>query len=391
MLRLLILCSLLFSPNHHGLSFKISRQEERIFQLGIIPNKAKSSISILETSGELETKTNPPQKISWFIIVAVLLILVVSPYLGILGIRSLHDQPLDKQSVLNKLCRDCTVLQIVFVVTWAMYIVTAKVIENPEYLSIYLKLTNIISYINEGLFFLGMLYASLIGSLRLYTIVYQVLDPLGEWIGEDENFTMQLIRLSMVTLMGLYVGIIKLSSSTPIIYYKLSEEDFNLEDVPFKSRLKLGINIVCCIIPVVLFTTGKIIQDQKDAGLKHGSILISTNDNVEKSNAIPIIRSNEFTYYVSVASMLYIGSGLIILTSLILVYLEYIHINIWVGLTLLIGSQGVGIPVVFLSLNLPFRKYAWRQVQGDLNNGMGCVLSWISSILKLSSSVAPVQ
>ena len=115
----------------------------------------------------------------------------------------------------------------------------------------------------------------------------------------------------MTTLMGLYIGIIKLSSSTPIIYYKLSEEDFSLEDVPFKSRLKLGINIACCIVPLVLFRTGKIIQDQKDAGLKNGSILISTNDNVEKSNAIPIIRSNEFTYYVSVASMLYIGSGLI--------------------------------------------------------------------------------
>ena len=112
---------------------------------------------------------------------------------------------------------------------------------------------------------------------------------------------------------------------------------------------------------------------------------------MEKSIGSLAIKPNEFTYYVSVASMLYIGSGLIVLTSLVLVYLEYVHINIWVGLTLLIGSQGVGIPVVFLSLNLPFRKYAWRQVQGDLNNGMGCVLSWISSILKLSSSVAPVQ
>ena len=257
--------------------------------------------------------------------------------------------------------------------------------------NISLKKFLIISYVNEGLFFLGMLYASLIGSLRLYTIVYQVLDPLGEWIGEDENFTMQLIRLSLMTLMGLYIGIIKLSSSTPIIYYKLSEEDFSLEDVPFKSRLKLGINIASCILPVVLFTTGKIIQDRKDAGLKNGSILISTKDNVEKSNAIPIIKSDEFTYYVSVASMLYIGSGLIILTSLVLVYLEYVHINIWVGLTLLIGSQGVGIPVVFLSLSLPFRKHALRQMQGDLNNGREWVRSWISTILKLSHSVAPVQ
>ena len=178
MLRLLFLCSLLFSPNHHGLSFKISRQEKRIFQLGIITSNTKSNISILEISGELETKSNPTEKISWIVIVAVLFILVVSPYLGVLGIRSLKDQPLDKQSVLNQLCRDCTVLQIVFVVTWAMYIVTAKFIDKPEHLSIFLKLTNIICYINEGLFFLGMLYVSLIGSLRLYTIVYQVLDPL---------------------------------------------------------------------------------------------------------------------------------------------------------------------------------------------------------------------
>ena len=164
-----------------------------------------------------------------------------------------------------------------------------------------------------------------------------------------------------------------------------------MEDVPFKSRLKLGINFSCCVVPVVLFTTGKIIQDQKDAGLKNGSILISTNDNVEKSIGSLAIKQNEFTYYVSVASMLYIGSGLIVLTSLVLVYLEYVHINIWVGLTLLIGSQGVGIPVVFLSLNLPFRKYALRQMQGDLNNGREWVRSWISTILKLSHSVAPVQ
>jgi len=157
-----------------------------------------------------------------------------------------------------------------------LYIVVAKCIYSHDHLSIYLHLTIIISYISEALFFLGMLYASLISSLikylsqiglRLYTIVYQVLDPLGEWIGEDENFTILLIRLSTMALTGLYIGIIKLSSSTPIIYYKLSEEDFTLEDVPFESRLKRGINIACCIVPLVLFRTGKIIQDQKDAGL----------------------------------------------------------------------------------------------------------------------------
>ena len=137
MLRLLALFYLLFSPNHHGLSFKISRQKERIFQLGMIPDNTQSSILPLEISGELETKTNPTQEITWLVIVTVLLILVVSPYLGILGIRSLQDQPLDKQSVLNKLCRDCGMLQIVFVVTWAMYIVAAKCIDSPEHLSIY--------------------------------------------------------------------------------------------------------------------------------------------------------------------------------------------------------------------------------------------------------------
>ena len=92
MLRLLVLCSLLFPPNHHGLSFKISQQKEKIFQLGMIPDNTQSRILPLEISAELYTKSNPTQEMTWLVIVTVLLILVVSPYLGILGTLSLQDQ-----------------------------------------------------------------------------------------------------------------------------------------------------------------------------------------------------------------------------------------------------------------------------------------------------------
>ena len=380
----LILSTLLFPPNLLGLAYKISSEDERKISFPIIFKDNQGNASTLEPMEELKLQRSPAHEISWVIILMITLLLMIAPYLGILGIRNLEDQPLNKQSVLNKLCRDCARIIIVYVVAWSMYIMTAYFIKDSEHLTLYLRLTMLMAYVNEALYLLGMLYLFVIGSLRLYTIVYQVLDPLGDWFGEDEDSVMMLIRLSTSALVGFFIGIMYLTSSIPVIFYKLSESDFNWGDVPLISRLKLGFNVACCVIPVMLFAAGKLIQDKKDAALKKESALNIAKTSDEKSG-------KEFTYYVSLVSTLYLGSGLVILALVLMVYLDVIHVNIWWILIALMGSQGVGIPIIFLTLNQPFRTYCLRQVRYDLSNGFGWINSWISIAFKQSPRVSPLQ
>ena len=387
----LIFSTLLLSPNYLGLSLKIDHPnitKSISSRPGILVfSNDESSFSRTNAWEKLTIVTSSPwHGISWAVVAIIFTIMIIAPYISVLGIRFLKDRPLNKQSILNKLCRDCARIQIAFLVVWTTYIVTAKCIEDPENWTLYLQLSKLFSYANEALFSLGMLYVCFIGCLRLYTIRYQVLDPLEEWFGEHEDMALLCIRIIMAALNILYIGIVSSTSATPILYYKLTENDRNWEEVSWKSRLKLGFNITCCTIALVLFTAGKIIQRKKDAAALAETFQVPMSNAGEQYNG-----RNDLTYYVSSVSIIYLASTLLLLIVILLVYLGVIYINVWWGVAMLIGVQGIGMPIVFLSLNLAFRNYCWRQVRGDLNNFIRCINRCVSAIQQLSSRVTPLQ
>ena len=383
-----ILTIALIIPNYLGLPLKIDRhnltKDINNQPLGFLLSTCKSNSLTVQCLGKLEVvESSPWHGISWAAVGVLILIIFVGPYLGLLGIRFLKDQPLNKQSILNKLSRDCAKIAITFLVIWITYIITAKCIENPQNWELYLQVTKLISYANEATFFLGMLYVCLIGSLRLYTIINQVPDPLEEYFGEHEDMAVLLIRLILSAIVIAYIGLVSLTSATPIVYHKLTELDLNLNEVSWKSQLKLGFNITCAIIATMLFATGKSIQRKKnDVARAQGSMSNTRNESNE---------TNEFSYYVSSVSIMYLSSTLFIFVIMLLFYLGVIYVNIWWGLTMLLAVQGVGMPIAFLALNLTFRNYCWRQFRIDLNYCMTWVDRFAKTIKQRNSRVSPLQ
>ena len=375
------------TPNYLGLPLKIDRNE--FTKNPSYPPKftflyCDASTIDEECLGKLEVNSRSPwHEISWILLLFAITVIIVGPYLGLLGIRFLKDQPLNKQSILNKLFRDLTKIQILFIFFWITYIITSKCIEDPQNWQLYLQLAKLISYMNEATFFHGMLYVCLIAAVRLYTIKYQVLDPLEKWFGDNEDTAVMFIRLIISSLVLIYIGIVSLTSATPMVFYKLTENDINLKDVSWKSHVKLGFNISCCIIAFMLFTAGKMIQRKhKDADRPRNSMVNATNEPREE---------NDVSHYVSYVSFMYLSSSLFIFVILLLVYFGVIYVNIWWGLTMLMAVQGVGMPIIFLSLNMTFRNYCWRQFRGDLSNCMRWFNQCTSTIQQHNSSVSPLQ
>ena len=383
-----VFTALLFTPNYLGLSLKIDRPDSfkdtfHRSEAFIFSNLDSNSMEIKDF-GELKIISSSPwHEISWTVIGIIITIAIMGPYFGLLGLRFLKDQPLNKQSIINKLSRDCTKNQVMFLLGWIAYILIAKYIEDPDNWTHYLKLTKFMSYANEALFFHGMLYVCLIGALRLYTIVYQVLDPFEDWFEEDEDTPVLLIRLIISALVIAYIGFISLISATPTVFYKLTEKDSNLFDVSWKSQLKLGFNITCCVIAITLFMAGKIIQRKKDDAAK-AQVSMSSSGN--ESNG-----ANETSYYVSYVSIMYLSSTSLLFIIIVLVYLGIIYVNIWWGIAMLLAVQGVVMPIVFLALNLTFRDYCWRRFRGDLNNIMIWTKRYERTIKQHNSRVSPLQ
>ena len=364
-----------------------------------------TAVGIVEKLENTKTSSNHEEG-SWAVVTTVFVFLIVAPYLSLLRLRFLKDQPLNKQSIMNKLCRDCNKIGLLFMVLWATYVVVVQFMTNSNDSMLFLQLTKYMSYANEGLFFLGMLYAFLIGFLRLYTTTYQVLDPLEDWFDGYEDMAMLSIRLTMSTLVIFYIGIIFLTSATPIIYHRLANQDLEWDTVSWKSRLKIGFNFALGIICAALFTVDKILKHRKDSEAQKARNEPSRSLNncsgkkqndsesaqtTEMTEPEESGRRNEFSNYLSLVSLLYMGSGLLVLTLLLLVYLGAIIVNIWWGLTMLLLLQGVFLPIVFLVCNTPFRNYCWRQVKGDVNNGRRSIHCILSFFKKYNDRVAPLQ
>lgn len=356
----------------------------------LLITKVTPNDTSLELLGTLANSDELPfYCLPWGTVVTMALILVIAPYFSLLGIRFFKDQPLNKQCILNQLCRDGAMLQTVFVSLWAIYVVGMKCIQAPENEALFLEITKYISFTNETIFFTGILYLCLIAFLRIHTMVYQILDPWEDWLGVNERMALALIRLGISFIVLLIVGLIFMTSATPIIYYKLTEQDLKWKNIPMQSRLKVIFNITCCILCISLFVAGKIYQHRRDSIVQaghHCEVQTGTNSAGEE-----IRRGNQFANYISLASMLYLFSFVLVLSIILLLYLNVIHVDIWWGITTLIGIQGVVMPTMFIVVNQPFRHYCLRQARSDINNVIRRFYACTSIIKQHNAQVSIVQ
>lgn len=320
----------------------------------------------------------PFYTLSWGVVITITIVFIIAPYLTHIGIKFLKDQPLNKQCIMNHLCRDGAKLQALFISLWAIYVVGMKFIQETQNEALFLLFTQFISYANESLFFTGILLLCLIAFLRLYTTVYQILDPLEDWFGLDENMVLNIIRCGIFFIVILIVGLISLTSATPIIYYRLTEQDLKWNAISWQSRLKFAINIIFCIFCAILFVAGTIYQHRKESMIKAGQ---HYEVNVKTSDGDETKKGNEFNNYVTLVSMLYLLSFLLILMIILLLYLNVLHLDIWWGITSLIGIQGVVMPIVFTVFNKSFRHYCWRQIKNDIND-VFCYIHTFTSVVK---------
>ena len=214
------------------------------------------------------------------------------------------------------------------------------------------------------------------------------------------------IRLILSTLVIFYIGIIFFISATPILYHKLANQDLKWDAVSMRSICKITFNIAFTILLVVLFATDKVIKIRKDSEAKKArsetrkSLYICCGQKQVPSETARLAslngkeesrKRNEFSNYISLIALLYIGSGVGALAFLMLLFLNIINLDIWWVLTVLLLLQGVLLPVVFLICNSNFRKYCWRQVKGDVNNLRRCIHSFVSFFKKCNDRVNPIQ
>ena len=405
----IIFSTLLFQNNHLGISQSIDsdiRNETISKLLKSIEQEGNSTkIEIMENLENAENFSSDAEG-SWAVVASVSVFLIIAPYLSLLRLRFYQDQPLNKQSITTKLYQDCNKIGLLFMFLWASYVIAAQIIADHQNSSIYLQLTTCIVYANEGAFFLGSLYAFLIGSLRLYTTCYQILDPLEEWFGGYEDMAILSIRLILSTLVIFYIGIIFFISATPILYHKLANQDLKWAAVSMRSICKITFNIAFTILLVVLFATDKVIKIRKDSEAKKArsetrkSLYICCGQKQVPSETARLAslngkeesrKRNEFSNYISLIALLYIGSGVGALAFLMLLFLNIINLDIWWVLTVLLLLQGVLLPILFLICNSNFRKYCWRQVKGDVNNLRRCIHSFVSFFKKCNDRVNPIQ
>ena len=336
----------------------------------------------------LNSETLPFYNLPWGTVITMTFIFFIAPYFNFLGVRFLKDQPLIKQCIMNQLCRDGAKLQTVYVAIWAIYVVGMKFIQAAENEHLFLEITKYVSFANEAMFFTGILILSLIAFLRLYTTVYQILDPFEDWFGVNENIALKIIRLIITFTVILIIGSLSLTSATPIVYYRLTEVDLKWNEISWQSRLKFVINIICCIVCAILFVAGNIYQCRKESRIQSGH---HYQIHISESGGDEIRKGNEFVNIVSLNSVLYLFNFLLILAIILLLYLNIIHFDIWWGITTMIGIQGVIMPIICILSNKSYRHYCLREIRNDFNNCIRFYNAWTSAVKQHTAQVSTLQ
>ena len=180
---LILLMSTFFVPsNIQGKSLKANKTIEidiKLESLNFHRNRRQDGPPDSQLTNARKDHTIP-----WAVIILMSTIAIVAPYLNCLWIRFLIDQPLSKQCALNRLCRDLIRANLLYCWIWSVAPTILKLLDSSGCEPIKKEVAHGISLLTEGLLFILQTYLLLVGSLRLYTLRYNVLDPVEECFGK---------------------------------------------------------------------------------------------------------------------------------------------------------------------------------------------------------------
>ena len=318
--------------------------------------------------------------ISLAIVIMMSLVFILSPYLTMIFTKFLQELPLQKQSLLTRLCQDVSWVNLLFVWLWAIISMVFKAFEETGNDHLIKSISYYVTLIAEILFFMMILYLYLIGSLKAYTTRYHVLDPIEEWSGRSETYSVRITRLAIVTMGILELGCLLLCNIKPLTYYKLNKCELNEKPVPWNTILLLYVDcglLTACILSIL---AGYYVQHLEDSKLKRYCVDIeiqnvnqtinldlNIQENDENRNELVDSQSNNdqqsVVKQVSFPSLIYLANGTLIPLIFLLHHFNVISLNFWWIITLSIGLEGVGIPVALILRYPSLRNYCLRKVR----------------------------
>ena len=356
----------------------------------------------------MHNETSLPEQISWNIFVFMLLISILAPFCILLWLKYLQDQPLNKQSLMNKLVQDVIRLNLMVVWIWTLPFMMLKLLEpsnQEEYL------TGFISIISHALFHLIIIYLYLIGGLRLYTIRLRVLDPLEELMVEyDEGMAMNILRLCFTLIVLSDIGVFCLTSTKPIEYYHIWQQGMTWIAVPVGTRILFGIDVGILIICSIFYILLKMYQSLEDSKLRTTVVV-----DIENSNRVGLINNGDansewrvqgnqdpavmvrkqgkgraFVDSKTLPAFVHVASISFLALLVGLQYLELINLGFWWTMTTFLGIEGVLIPSGLILWYSELRSYSRRQIQYHAEATMACLNAAVSCFRKRIPTVHPI-
>ena len=353
-------------------------------------------------------ETSLPEQISWNIFVFMLLISILAPFCILLWLKYLQDQPLNKQSLMNKLVQDVIRLNLMVVWIWTLPFMMLKLLERSDQEQ---YLTGFISIISHALFHLIIIYLYLIGALRLYTIRLRVLDPLEEWMVEyDEGKAMNNLRLCFTLIVLSDIAAFCLTSTKPIEYYHIWQQGMTWIAVPIGTRILFGIDVGILIICSIFYILLKMYQSLEDSKLRTTVIIDIENSNRVglinggdankelrvQSNQDPAVmvrkqgKGRAFVDSKTLPAFVHVASISFLALLVGLQYLELINLGFWWTMTTFLGIEGVLIPSGLILWYSELRSYSRRQIQYHAEATMACLNAAVSWFRKRVPTVHPI-
>ena len=397
----LLTTTLLVIPNIYGKSLKPNETNKANFKAKYhIPNPMKHQDT---ATGLKKMEQNPNNIISWTVIFAMSTIGVLSPYLNLLWIRFLKDQPLNKQCALNCLSRDLIRTNLLFCWTWSVSPILFKILEISGFEGVFKEYAHGVSLLTEALFFILMMHLLLIGFLRLFTLRYNVLDPVEEFFGKGEDVAVTCIRLLILSAAVFMLSVLVICSVKPYSFYRITNQHLTWKDTPRGTQIQHIFDNIFLTVCGIVFMTARVYQRYKYYSHDSNTLKITSkcnrnldsNDETtyqgEEFEADEATNIKTFAERVSLPALLYIGTAFPVIIVIILEYLEVLSTNIWWILTPLVGMLSVFIPLMICFWYDDLKEYFRRQMKCDIDGASRSIQDILSSLKLRQTRVSPLQ
>ena len=400
----LLLSTFFVPPNIRGEPFKANKNLDVDLELRILNSDLTGYQDTVANSQETDVESD--HVISWKIIFFMTIISVVAPYLNFLWISFLKDQPLDKQCVMNRLCRDVIRVNLLYCLLWTTASMILRMLDGSGSEIRIKGVAYCTVLLNEAVIYILMMYLLLVGSLRLYTLRYNVLDPVEEYFGKCENMVVTCIRFFLFSIVTFMVSMLHVGSVKPFLFYKITNQQLTWDNTPLGTQVLYGVDVGFNTICGMVFLGAKIYQNSKYHTLQIDQFRIgvqrktNSDGNQQCSQAEADQTTDEesnpvsgklFKDRTSLPALLYIGTGMLVAIIVLLEYFDVFDSSIWWIITAMVGMLGVVIPIVLFSLYNDLKVYCWRKMRSEVNEVSRAIHDGLSKFNMLKPRVSPLQ